>query len=68
MKLSNLIETLNTLSGSTNGRVWHPIRPSTAENTFLLFRIKAAWKVLTGRADALEWDVPSTTKEPTHEQ
>jgi len=70
MKLSTLIKTLNTLSGSTDGRTWRPVRPSTAENTFLLLRIKAAWKVLAGRADAIEWDVSpaATTKEPTNER
>ncbi len=60
MKLSTLIKTLNTVQGSSDGVTWHPVRPSTAENTFLLMRIKAAWRVLTGKADALDWDVPAS--------
>jgi hypothetical protein len=31
------------------------MRPMTAWNTFLKLRIKAAWEVLCGRADALKW-------------
>ena len=64
MKLSTLSETLNTVSGSTDGRTWHPVRPSTAENTFLVLRLKAAWRVLTGRADALDWDAPGAKERP----
>lgn len=56
MKLSTLIETMNTTSASADGETWRPVRPQTAENTFLLNRIRAAWRVFTGKADALEWD------------
>ncbi len=35
-----------------NGR-WHPARPTPYSSP--LQRIKAAWLVFTGRADALKW-------------
>lgn len=62
MKLSHLLESVKSLSGSYDGVTWHPIRPMTAENTFLPLRIKAAWRVLMGRSDAIEWDQEEAAK------
>ena len=56
MKLSSLLKSVECLSASVDGVHWYPPRPMTAENTFLPRRIKAAWRVLTGRSDAVEWD------------
>jgi hypothetical protein len=56
MKLSRLLENVNSISASSDGVHWYPLRPSTAENTFIIPRIKAAWRVLTGKSDAIEWD------------
>lgn len=56
MKLSTLIETVNSTQASIDGKHWYPARPMTAENTFLRLRIAAAWRVLTGKSDAIEWD------------
>ena len=39
-----------------DGVRWYPVRQKTAENTFLWHRVKAAWRVLTGKSDAIEWD------------
>ena len=58
MKLSDLLKSVTTLTGSDDGIAWYPIRPQTAENTFFIQRAKAAWGVLTGKADAVEWDFP----------
>ena len=58
MKLSDLLKSVVTLTGSEDGISWYPIRPQTAENTFLIPRAKAAWRVLTGKSDAVEWDFP----------
>lgn len=55
MKLKELIETINSTSASPDGVNWYPVRPMTMENTFLLCRIKAAWRVLTGKSDSIEW-------------
>lgn len=56
MKLSTLLEDVRTTCASTDGNTWYPLRPQTAENTFLTLRIKAAWRVLIGKSDAVEWD------------
>jgi hypothetical protein len=56
MKLSNLLEHVYTISATVDGVHYYPPRPQTAENTFLVPRIKAAWRVLIGRSDAIEWD------------
>lgn len=58
MKLSVLLISVTTLTGSRDGISWYPIRPKTSENTFLTQRVKAAWRVLTGKSDAIEWDYP----------
>lgn len=58
MKLSELLRSVTTLTGSNDGISWYPIRPQTEENTFIVKRIKAAIKVLLGKADAVEWDYP----------
>lgn len=64
MKLSDLLQSVTQLTASVDGISWYPVRPQTAENTFLRQRIKAAWRVLTGRSDAVEWDYPRGIKEP----
>lgn len=56
MKLTSLLESCATVQASVDGKRYFPCRPQTAENTFLTLRIKAAWRVLTGRSDAVEWD------------
>lgn len=59
MNLSELLQcvTQNTAK-NPYGEGWYPVRPKTAENTFLPHRIKAAWRVLIGTSDAIEWDYP----------
>ena len=37
------------------GDGWVPARAKTAANTFLRFRIRDAWRVLTGKCDAFLW-------------
>lgn len=64
MKLSNLLECVNSVQASKDGTHWYPARPMTAENTFLIPRIKAAWRVLTGKSDAVEWDEPMPVSDP----
>ena len=56
MKLSTLLESVHQNAASVDGAKWYPVRPMTAENTFLKYRIKAAWRVLVGASDAIEWD------------
>ena len=56
MKLSSLLNDVGTVQASVDGKTYFPSRPRTAENTFLRFRIRAAWRVLIGRSDAIEWD------------
>lgn len=58
MKLSDLLQSVTQLTASTDGISWYPVRPQTAENTFVMPRIKAAWRVLFGKSDAIEWDYP----------
>lgn len=55
MKLNDLLNSVFTTSASADGKRWYPVRPQTAENTFLLPRIKAALRVLRGKSDAVEW-------------
>lgn len=54
MKLHHFIDALKTRRLADDG-TWRPVRPQTAENTFLWLRIKAAWRVLVGKADAVDW-------------
>lgn len=58
MKLSDLLQSVTQNTASIDGVRWYPVRPMTAENTFLLPRAKAAWRVLAGKSDAIEWDYP----------
>lgn len=67
MKLSDLLQSVTQNTASIDGVRWYPVRPMTAENTFLLPRAKAAWRVLAGKSDAIEWDYP-TKSEPHNEQ
>lgn len=62
MKLSNLLQTVTQNTASIDGVSWYPVRPITAENTFLLLRIKAALRVLVGTSDSVEWDYPTDSK------
>lgn len=55
MHVSTLLDIVRTISCSGDGHNWKPLRPSTAENTFWKYRIRSAWKVLIGKADAIEW-------------
>lgn len=56
MKLEHLIEHARDCRCSFDGgKTWVPMRPSTGENTRLLWRIKAAWRVLVGKSDSVEW-------------
>lgn len=55
MYVQDLLMTAQTVSASSDGKTWVPCRPQTAENTFWWLRIKAAWRVLTGKSDAVEW-------------
>lgn len=63
MKLSVLLQSVTQNTASIDGVSWYPIRPITAENTFLVPRIKAALRVLFGKSDAVEWDYPNNSKE-----
>ena len=62
MKLSSLLQSVTQNTASTDGISWYPIRPTTAENTFMWPRIKAAVRVLVGQSDAVEWDYPKEPK------
>lgn len=64
MHIKTLIQTVQTVSGSVDGKNWLPVRPQTAENTFLIPRIRAAWRVLIGQADAVEWHEPLSIPTP----
>jgi hypothetical protein len=55
MNIKTLIQSTREVQASSDGKVFHPLRPQTAENTFLWPRMKAAWRVLCGRSDAIEW-------------
>jgi len=62
VKLSDLLQCVTQNTASHDGISWYPVRPTTAENTFLPQRIKAAWRVLMGASDAIEWDYPTDSK------
>lgn len=62
MKLSTLLQSVTETTASDNGIHWYPARPQTAENTFFLARLKAAYRVLIGASDAIEWDYPTESK------
>ena len=64
MKLSNLLQSVTQNTASIDGNGWYPLRTTTAENTFFLQRVKAAWRVLAGTSDAIEWDYPTERKTP----
>lgn len=50
--LRYLLERARDNQREING-FWHPARPN--RDAPILYRIKAAWLVLTGRADAVIW-------------
>ena len=62
MKLSTLLQSVTRHTASIDGVSWYPVLPMTAENTFFLPRAKAAWRVLAGISDAIEWDYPTESK------
>ncbi len=64
MKLSSLLKSVTQNTASLDGVRWYPVRPMTAENTFFMQRVKAAWRVLSGTSDAIEWDCPTESKTP----
>lgn len=64
MKLSDLLQNVTQNTASIDGVRWYPVRPMTAENTFFMQRVKAAWRVLAGTSDAIEWDYPTESKTP----
>jgi len=66
MRLSDLLQSVTQNTASIDGVSWYPVRPMTAENTFFPQRLKAAWRVLTGKSDAVEWDYPTERK--THKR
>lgn len=49
--LKNLIAASNTVQANINGK-WVPCRPLPGP---ISWRIRAAWLVLTGKADAVIW-------------
>jgi hypothetical protein len=49
--LKSLLESINSVSCEINGK-WVPARPM---RDCLRYRIKYAWMVLTGKADAVIW-------------
>ena len=49
--LKSLLESVHTTSAQINGK-WVPARPMAC---CLRHRIRAAWYVLTGKADAVIW-------------
>jgi len=63
MKLSDLLKSVVSNTASVDGMRWYPIRPITAENSFFIYRIKAAWRVLIGKSDAIEWDEQAAFKD-----
>lgn len=58
MNLSDLLQSVTQNTARSDGGGWYPVRPITAENTFFVHRVKAAWRVLIGVSDAVEWDFP----------
>lgn len=56
MKINDLVDCMKQHAISYDGATWHAVRPATYENTFLIPRIKAAWRVFVGKADVLDWD------------
>lgn len=51
--LGNLLQSVNECAMSPDGKVWYPARPTGFWSWS--YRLKAAWLVWTGRADALIW-------------
>lgn len=49
-----LKEDMNTISTEVKGR-WIPVRPMGWTGYALRRRLKAAWMVFTGNADAVRW-------------
>lgn len=59
MKLTYVLNHVNTIARSDDGKRYYSPRPMVAENYTLRGRLRGAWRVLTGKADALEWDAPT---------
>lgn len=54
--LKALLEHVNTVFESHDGKTWTPSRPLGYPS--LRHRFKAAWLVFTGKADVLVWPKP----------
>ena len=52
-RMGELIKHLNTVQGQGDDGKWRPVRPIPPR--FLRWRLRAAWLVFTGKADALIW-------------
>lgn len=52
-QLNNLLRSAGTVQASTDGNTWHHARPAGYPS--IKQRIKAAWLVFTGKADAVVW-------------
>jgi hypothetical protein len=53
MTLEGVIYFIDSVETSKDGKNWYPARPEGYPS--LRYRIRAAWLVFTGRADALIW-------------
>jgi hypothetical protein len=52
--LKDLVDyTINGVISSNDGKIWVPARPESG--AFRFQKLKAAWEVLRGRADAVKW-------------
>ncbi len=62
MELTALLQSVTQVTAKdptdSKGERWYPVRPVTAENTFIRLRAAAALRVLLGKSDAVEWDYP----------
>lgn len=54
--LRKLIEHTQTCGASWDGKTWHPLRPERPWGFWgLRQRLRDAWEVFRGRADAFTW-------------
>jgi len=54
--IDDLKNHVNTISSSKDGKVWKPTRPTPYSAFRLLYRIKTAWMVFTGKVDVVVWE------------
>lgn len=50
---ATLVEHIKTVSGSTDGVTYGPVRPEGMDT--IGHRLKMAWRVFTGQYDVLNW-------------